>query len=49
MTYKESYDHRKKVMQFQPFITGKGQIFFAKEFLLYKQYNDKKENEQRNK
>ena len=49
MTYKESYDHRKKVMQFQPFITGKGQIFFANEFLLYKQYNDKKENEQRNK
>ena len=49
MTYKESYDHRKKVMQFQPFITGKRQIFFANEFLLYKQYNEKKENERKNK
>lgn len=45
MTYKESYDHRKKVMQFQPFITGKGQIFFANEFLFYKKYQEEKEKE----
>lgn len=45
MTYKESYDHRKKVMQFQPFITGKGQVFFANEFLFYKNRQEEEEKE----
>lgn len=45
MTYKESYDHRKKVMQFQPFITGKGQIFFANEFLFYKNRQEEESKE----
>lgn len=45
MTYKESYDHRKKVMQFQPFITGKGQIFFVNEFLFYKKCQEEKDKE----
>lgn len=45
MTYKESYDHRKKTMQFQPFITGKGQIFFVNEFLFHKKCKEDKEKQ----